>query len=30
MLDTGSYSAQIAALQNENRQLLAQSRRFSI
>src|SRR5205085_10744445 len=26
MLDTGSFSAQIAALQNENRQLLAQSR----
>src|SRR5437762_6428162 len=29
MLDTGSYSAQIASLQNENRQLLAQSRRPS-
>jgi len=27
MLDTGSFSAQIASLQNENRQLLAQSRR---
>jgi len=27
MLDTGSFSAQIAALQSENRQLLAQSRR---
>jgi len=27
MLDTGSFSAQIAALQNENRQLIAQSRR---
>jgi uncharacterized protein involved in exopolysaccharide biosynthesis len=27
VLDTGSFSAQIAALQNENRQLLAQSRR---
>ena len=27
ILDTGSFSAQIAALQNENRQLLAQSRR---
>ena len=26
VLDTGSFSAQIAALQNENRQLLAQSR----
>jgi uncharacterized protein involved in exopolysaccharide biosynthesis len=26
MLDTGSFSAQIAALQNENRQLIAQSR----
>ena len=29
MLDTGSFSAQIASLQNENRQLLAQSRRGS-
>ena len=29
VLDTGSFSAQIAALQNENRQLLAQSRRGS-
>jgi len=27
ILDTGSFSAQIASLQNENRQLLAQSRR---
>lgn len=27
MLDTGSFSAQIASLQNENRQLMAQSRR---
>jgi succinoglycan biosynthesis transport protein ExoP len=27
MLDTGSFSAQIAALQSENRQLMAQSRR---
>jgi len=27
VLDTGSFSAQIAGLQNENRQLLAQSRR---
>ena len=27
MLDTGSFSSQIAALQSENRQLLAQSRR---
>ena len=27
ILDTGSFSAQIAALQNENRQLIAQSRR---
>ena len=27
MIDTGSFSAQIAALQSENRQLLAQSRR---
>src|SRR4029079_3232763 len=27
MLDTGSFRAQIASLQNENRQLLAQSRR---
>jgi succinoglycan biosynthesis transport protein ExoP len=27
MLDTGSFSAQIAALQSENRQLIAQSRR---
>ena len=27
IMDTGSFSAQIAALQNENRQLLAQSRR---
>src|SRR2546423_4089251 len=27
LLDTGSFSAQIAALQSENRQLLAQSRR---
>src|SRR5438270_1789644 len=27
MLDTGSFNAQIAALQNENRQLIAQSRR---
>jgi uncharacterized protein involved in exopolysaccharide biosynthesis len=29
LLDTGSFSAQIASLQNENRQLLAQSRRPS-
>jgi uncharacterized protein involved in exopolysaccharide biosynthesis len=27
MIDTGSFSAQIASLQNENRQLIAQSRR---